>query len=76
MRFVSGPNLAAGCLVVISAGNWTANQKVPFYLDRFGILRAANHIAQRMQPWLRPVDAYEDTLVQQLNKLTGQIVVT
>ncbi|MBA2285431.1 MAG: class I SAM-dependent methyltransferase [Ktedonobacteraceae bacterium] len=76
MRFVSGPNPAAGCLVVISAGNWTANQKVPFYLDRFGILRAANHIAQRMQPWLRPVDAYENSLVQQLNKMTGQIIVT
>ncbi|MEO6889042.1 MAG: hypothetical protein ABI456_07410 [Ktedonobacteraceae bacterium] len=75
-RFVSGPNLAAGCLVVIAAGNWTADQEVAFYLDRFGILRAANHVAQRMQPRLPQVDAYENTLVQQLNKLTGQIIVT
>ena len=78
IRFVSGENPAAGCLVV-ATGSLTntptsSNPAVAYFLDRFGVLLAANDVAHKLQPQWPLVNAYERSLVQQLATLPGQTV--
>ncbi len=71
---VSGENLAAGCLVVITPTQVqnvkptpsTAPPLVAYCLHRFGVLLAANDLAHRLWPYLPLADVYELHLTQQL----------
>jgi hypothetical protein len=70
VRFVSGPNPAAGCLVIVTAN--LANRPSPsqhpaaYFLEHFGISLAVNDAAHKLQPQLPLADAYEQSLAQQL----------
>lgn len=80
VRFISGSNPAAGCLAVVT--NPAANTPTPspstsaYYLERFGVLLAANDMAHKLQPQLPLADAYERNLVQQLAIMPGQTITT
>jgi hypothetical protein len=71
---VSGENLAAGCLVVITPTQVqnlkptpsTAPPLAAYCLHRFGVLLAANDLAHRLWPYLPLADVYEQHLAQQL----------
>ncbi len=71
---VSGADLAAGCVVVITPGDAvglppTSTLSPPlraFCLHRFGVLLAANDLAHRQWPYLPLASTYEQHLAQQL----------
>jgi len=64
VSFISGPNPAIGCLVVVSGGS---GQPSPaYYFEHFGVFLAANERAHVAQPQLPLADTYERTLVAQL----------
>ncbi|HJT56506.1 MAG TPA: hypothetical protein VJ761_08425 [Ktedonobacteraceae bacterium] len=68
-RFVSGSNLASGCLAVGTSQQSTPDQPVlpqPYLLHRFGLVIAANAAAHRYWPFLPFADTYEQHLVLQL----------
>lgn len=79
LRFVSGLNPAAGCLVEGTVGTPGSIQAphgpVLEYLVRFGEFISVNMLAQQsMAQWLPP-DAYEQQLAQQLATLPGGLIV-
>lgn len=70
VRFVSGPNPAAGCLAMVT-GNLAntpapSHSQVAYFLEHFGIPLAINDAAHKLQPQLPLADAYERSLAQQL----------
>lgn len=70
VRFVSGPNPAAGCLAIVTGSltNTTSPSQHPvaYFLEHFGISLAVNDTAHKLQPQLPLADAYEQGLAQQL----------
>lgn len=72
LKFSSGPDTASGCLAVASPNPATqqtpvtVNASSAYCLYRFGVLLAANAQAHRYWPKLPVVDAYEQSIVQQL----------
>ena len=70
VRFISGANPAAGCLVVATSKltkmPTLSNPPIAYYLERFGVLLAANAVAHQLQPQLLLVDAYEQSLARKL----------
>lgn len=71
-QYTSGKNAATGCLGAASqtpnnpATPVTINASSAYCLYRFGVLLAANAQAQRYWPNMPVVDAYEQSIVQQL----------
>jgi len=71
-QYTSGKNAAAGCLGAASqtpdnpATPVTVNASSAYCLYRFGVLLAANAQAHRYWPNMPVVDAYEQSIVQQL----------
>jgi hypothetical protein len=79
IRFVSGPNPAAGCLIEATPGappaTPAADAPVEEYLLRFGELIAVNNLAQQHTGYHLLPDAYEQ-LAQQLAALPGGLTAT
>jgi hypothetical protein len=78
VRFVSGPNPAAGCLAIVT-GNLAntpspSQHPVAYFLEHFGISLAVNDAAHKLQPQLPLADAYERSLARQLAVLSGQTI--
>lgn len=80
LRFISGPNPAAGCLLeatlVTPEGTPTAAAPVEEYLMRFGEFVAVNNLAHQRNPQWPQANAYEQQLARQLAALPGGLVVT
>jgi hypothetical protein len=78
VRFVSGPNLATGCLAIVtgSAANTPppSHSQVAYFLEHFGILLTVNNAAHKLEPQTPLADAYERSLAQQLEVLAGQTI--
>ena len=76
VRFVSGPNLATGCLAIVAsnAANTpsSSHPQVAYFLEHFGILLAVNNVAHKLEPQAPLADAYERSLAQQL--ASGQTI--
>jgi hypothetical protein len=68
MRFVSGPNVAAGCLAIVTGGatNTASSPGSAYFLEHFGVLLAVNDAARKLEPQAPLADAYERGLAQQL----------
>lgn len=69
-RYIPAPNLAAGCLVVLTSitnggPSPTASSQI-LYLHRFGIFIAINRLAQEYNPFLPHPTPYELDLARQL----------
>jgi hypothetical protein len=69
-RYIPAPNLAAGCLVVLTSitnggPSPTASSQI-LYLHRFGIFIAINRLAQEYNPFLPHPTPYELGLARQL----------
>jgi len=70
-QYAAGENAAAGCLGAASqtadnTATVTVNAPAAYCLYRFGVLLAANAQAHRYWPNMPVVDAYEQSIVQQL----------
>ncbi len=73
-RAVAGPNLADGCVVVMTPQSGpamaptsaTSLHVVAYCLHRFGVLLAANDVAHHQWPYLPVVNAREKQLAQRL----------
>lgn len=69
-RYVPAPNLAAGCLVVLTSitngGPSPSAGSQILYLHRFGLFIAINHLAQEYNPLLPHPTPYELSLAHQL----------
>jgi hypothetical protein len=82
LRFISGPNPAAGCLIEATLTQHaqtptpTTVQQVEEYLVRFGEFVAVTTQAQRRHPQWPLADAYEQQLARQLATLPGGLTVT
>lgn len=86
VRSISGPNPSAGCLIVTGTGG--AQSGMPgavgatqaWYLERYGVLLAANDRAHRADiaahygPTLPVADAYEQAVARALAALPGQVI--
>lgn len=74
-QFGAGPNLAVGCLVIVTImqdSNATPTSTPPpgaYLLHRFGIFLAANDVAHHYWPLLSLANTYEQKLAQQLATL-------
>lgn len=75
LRFISGPNPAAGCLVETTFGSPGSipppDGQIQEYLIRFGEYIAVNTLAQQVNAQWVPPDAYEQQLAKQLAALPG-----
>ncbi|HEY7358948.1 MAG TPA: hypothetical protein VH590_20835 [Ktedonobacterales bacterium] len=75
LRFISGPNPAAGCLLEATLtappGTPAAGAPVEQYLTRFGELIAINTLAHQRNPQWPLADAYEQQIARQLAALPG-----
>ncbi len=69
IRFISGPDVAGGCLV---AEPVLTHAPVAYYLEHFGILLAVNNAARSAFPRLPLADANERALVRQLLAPSGR----
>ena len=74
---VSGKDPSAGCLILTSNGStWPtsppSNQPGPYYLERFGVLLAANAPAHTLHPALPQLSADEQQVADTLAALAGQ----
>ena len=69
IRFISGPNVAAGCLV---AEPVLTHAPVAYYLEHFGILLAVNNAARIAFSGLPLADANERALARHLLTPSGQ----
>jgi len=76
VRFASGSNPAAGCLAVVPHTSTTSTSADAYYLERFGVLLAANDVAHKLHPQLPLIDEYERKLVEQLAITPGQTITT
>ncbi len=76
VRFASGSNPAAGCLAVVPTTSTTSTSADAYYLERFGVLLAANDVAHKLRPQLPLADAYERNLAQQMAIMPGQTITT
>jgi hypothetical protein len=81
LRFISGPNPAAGCLIEATLANQDGTPtpttvQVEEYLVRFGVVVAVTRQAQRRHPQWPLADAYEQQLARQLTTLPGGLSVT
>jgi hypothetical protein len=82
LRFISGPNPAAGCLIEATLAQHAQTPKTPTtvqveeYLVRFGVVVAVTTQAQRHHPQWPGADAYEQQLARQLAALPGGLSVT
>jgi len=63
VRFISGPNIAGGCLVVYPI---LTHAPIAYYLEHFGILLAVNNAARAAYSELPLADANEQMLARQL----------
>jgi hypothetical protein len=66
VRIASGASPAAGCAITASVTSETENGSDALYLERFGVLLAANDVAHYMRPELPRANAFEQNLAQQL----------
>jgi hypothetical protein len=73
VRFVSGSNVATGCLAIVTGNSTNApsssGPQVAYFLEHFGILLAVNDAAHKLEPGAPLADAYERSLAQQLAAL-------
>src|SRR5205807_8325174 len=74
VRLASGSNPAAGCLAVVPTTSTTSTSADAYYLERFGVLLAANDVAHKLQPRLALADEYGRNLAQQLAIMPGQTI--
>lgn len=75
VRFISGPNPAAGCLaVVISTGLTTPTASPPpiaYFFEHLGALLAVNPTAQKLMPQIPMPSAHERILAEQIASLVN-----
>jgi hypothetical protein len=81
LRFSSGPNPAAGCLIEATLAQHAqtptpTSMQVEEYLVRFGVVVAVTSQAQRRHPQWPIAVAYEQQLARQLATLPGGLTVT
>ncbi|MGO8947345.1 MAG: hypothetical protein ACLQUY_06730 [Ktedonobacterales bacterium] len=81
IRFISGSNPAAGCLVEATLVAPTGTPALPTvqveeYLVRFGFVAAVNPLAHRRNPKLPLADGNEQQLARQLATLSGGLTAT
>ena len=81
LRFISGPNPAAGCLIEATLAQHAqtptpTSMQVEEYLVRFGVVVAVTSQAQRRHRQWPLADAYEQQLARQLATLPGGLSVT
>lgn len=69
IRFISGPNIADGCLVATPI---VTHAPIAYYLEHFGILLAVNTAARIASSELPLADANERALARQLLTPAGQ----
>jgi len=69
IRFISGPNIADGCLVATPI---VTHAPIAYYLEHFGILLAVNTAARIAYAGLPVADANERALARQLLSPSGQ----
>ncbi len=75
VRYLSGTNPAAGCLVVLPAstdntGNGATTWQSALFLERFGVTLAVNDAAHHLIPNFPVADATEQKLARQLATLS------
>ncbi|HVB61943.1 MAG TPA: hypothetical protein VNE61_12165 [Ktedonobacteraceae bacterium] len=69
IRFISGPNIADGCLVATPI---VTHAPIAYYLEHFGVLLAVNTAARIAYSGLPLADANERALARQLLSPSGQ----
>jgi hypothetical protein len=74
-RFISGPNPAAGCLVVVIGNELTtptaSAPTVAYFFEHLGALLAVNPTAQKLLPHIPVPSAHERTLAEQIASLVN-----
>ncbi len=79
IRFVSGANPAAGCLVEATDTTLPGTpapsvMPIEYYLVRFGEVLSVNDLAHQRQPYYSSVTVYEQNLARQLAALPGGLI--